>query len=136
MIGEFSLHLQCPWRITNTEGVVTGSGDWYAPEHAEDFEKLADESWDPGHGGSLQEAKLRSLLDNQRTDVKYVTNETKNLVVTGVRTDRIGGFELLLSTGYSLEAFPSSSRWEDWRLFRPSSEEPHFVVECGVASEV
>lgn len=128
VVGDYSLHLQCAWRISRGGQVVTGSSDWYLPEDEENFEKVADESWDPALGGSLQEAKLVRLFDNERVGVRPIVNMTSSLVVTGLHTDALGGFELLLSPNYALAAFPASSRGEHWRLFQPQSG-PHFVVE-------
>jgi hypothetical protein len=30
-VGQYALHLQCPWRIIATDGIVTGSSDYYEP---------------------------------------------------------------------------------------------------------
>lgn len=129
MIGKYSLHLQCPWRISQGHNLVTGSNDWYLPEDESDFEKISDESWDPAHGGSLQDATLRRLFNHEGSGLGYIVNETDDLIVTRLSVDSFGGFEILLSPGYALTAFPASSRNEHWRLFRPDGG-PHFVVEA------
>ena len=30
-IGEFALHVQCPWRLVTATQVITGSADYYEP---------------------------------------------------------------------------------------------------------
>ena len=134
MIGEYSLHLQCPWRITRAHTLVTGSNDWYLPEDESDFEKIAGESWDPARGGSLQDARLRRLFNHEKAGLGYIVNETDDLAVSGLSVDPFGGFELLLSPDYALAAFPASSRHERWRLFQPSGG-PHFVVNADSEGE-
>ena len=54
------------------------------------------------------------------------------LKVTGVQADRVGGFELALEGEHLLQVSPADSLTDEysehWRLFRPSEEGPHFVV--------
>lgn len=130
IIGEYSLHLQCPWRIARGFDVVTGSNDWFEPEDEVDSGKITDDSWDPARGGSLQEARLARLFRHGKVGLKYLVNETDDLRVTGVTVGPAGGFELFLSPDYVLAVFPASSRGEHWRLFQPGGG-PHFVVEAG-----
>jgi hypothetical protein len=54
MVAEYSLHLQCPWRLTSASHLICGSSDWYMPENEDDFEKIADDSWEPSRDGNLQ----------------------------------------------------------------------------------
>jgi len=30
-VGDFALHVQCPWRLVTTTQVLTGSADYYEP---------------------------------------------------------------------------------------------------------
>jgi hypothetical protein len=49
-----------------------------------------------------------------------------------------GSFRTLLEGGFSLEVFPSNSlNGEQWRLFEPGKDLPHFVVTgIGVEEQV
>jgi hypothetical protein len=130
VVGQYALHVQCPWRLERDTGVVTGSGDLYAPY--ENSERL-DESFDWEEGDSLQERVLRELLKGYDENTKQIVNTTNLLTVEAVQADSGGGFCLRLSGGYRLLVFPNSTRYEAWRLFRPSkdgdqSNEKHFVV--------
>ena len=50
-------------------------------------------------------------------------------VVEGVRADSVGGFQLALSGGLTLDVFPDHSLpGEHWRLFSPGADAEHFVV--------
>ena len=31
VVGEYALHVQCPWRLEGKTGIITGSGDLYVP---------------------------------------------------------------------------------------------------------
>ncbi len=116
-VGEFALHIQCPWRIIGPEGIVVGSGDRNYPEDENsDWQEFNDE------GPSLCESRIAGWLK------EYSENPLK---VERVEADSIGGFKLFLERGFILEAFPANSLKgeysERWRLFR-TSEAGHFVV--------
>jgi hypothetical protein len=129
-VGEYALHVQCPWRLEGKTGIITGSGDLYVPyEKSEEQE----ESFDWEEGGSLQDRVLRELLRGYDENTKQIVNSTNLLVVEDIHADSAGGFCLTLSGGYRFAVFPNGTRSEAWRLFRPSrdghkSNEKHFVV--------
>ncbi len=117
LVGEYALHIQCPWRVVGPEGIVVASGDRNYPEDEnsdwQDFDS---------DGPSLCEARIDEWLQ---------PHKDLPLTVESVTADRLGGFRLELSQGYMLEVFPTDSLRgeysEHWRLFRPSCEN-HFVV--------
>ena len=130
VVGEYALHLQCPWRLDCDTGAITGSDDLFEP-----YEKSEqrDESFDYEKGGSLQERLLRDLLKGYDTNTGQIVNTTNLLTVESVQSDVAGGFSLGLSGGYRLSVFAHGTRREAWRLFRPGkdgvkSTERHFVV--------
>jgi hypothetical protein len=131
VVGEYALHIQCPWRLDGATGVVTGSDDLYVP-YEESDESRESFDWEKV-GDSLQDRVLRELLKDYDENTKQLVNSTNVLTVDGVETDSAGGFCLRLSGGYRLLVFPDGTRREAWRLFRPSKdgdapEEKHFVV--------
>jgi hypothetical protein len=130
VVGEYALHIRCPWRIEDDTRVITGSADLYLPsadgEHP-------DEPFDWHKDVSLQEKVLRELLDGYDQNTKQIVNETNLLTVEDFQTDSAGGFNLVLSGGYRLSVFPDGTRCEAWRLFRPSNDgydpnETHFIA--------
>jgi hypothetical protein len=48
-----------------------------------------------------------------------------------VDSDEHGGAVIVLDHGFTLRLFPAGTRGEDWRLFRPATIAPHFVVAAG-----
>jgi hypothetical protein len=130
VVGQYALHVQCPWRLENDAGVITGSDDLFEPyERAEQ----PGESFDWEKGDSLQERVLRDLLKGYDANTKQIVNSTNLLTVETVLADSSGGFCLSLSGGYRFLVFPNSTRREAWRLFIPSkdgaeSTQKHFVV--------
>src|SRR5262245_34261091 len=59
-VGEFALHIQCPWRIDGPEGIVTGRTDlWTLPSR--DYPP-DDWSYDEGN---LQDERVTRLLLSQ-----------------------------------------------------------------------
>jgi len=50
-------------------------------------------------------------------------------MIDSAGADRLGGFTLGLSGGWSLDVFPDDSLDQEFgRLLRPRTDEPHFVV--------
>jgi len=117
VVGEYALHIQCPWRVVGSEGIVVASGDRNYPEDEnsdwQDFDS---------DGPSLCEARIDEWLQ---------PHKELPLTVKSVTADRLGGFKMELSQGFILEVFPADSLRgeysEHWRFFRPF-EENHFVV--------
>ncbi|MDO7873853.1 hypothetical protein Q5H93_03845 [Hymenobacter sp. ASUV-10] len=117
-IGEFALHLQCPWRITSSEKLLVGSSDLYEPA---DGISDADEDFDwEIIGNNLRDVRLQQLLIQSK-------------IVEAVETDAYGGFSLFLSQDLVFSAFPSYSKNDEyheyWRLLdNREGPKPHIVV--------
>ena len=127
-IGEFALHIQCPWRIVSNEGIVTGSADYYEP-----VEAGTDEEANDLQTGNLQQKRLGDLLGSYDASTRSWVNSTAQLIVQSALADDFGGFEIELSGGFRLQVFPDGSREENWRFFAPGSEEGHVVISGGKA---
>jgi hypothetical protein len=132
MVGEYALHIQCPWRLEREPDaqIITGSGDLYEPYDEADWK---DEAFNWESGNNLQEQALSRLLQEYDAKTKQIVNATDRLVVNAVEADAFGGFRLDLSGDYQLRVFPCTSREEAWRLFKPTADgeqptEAHFVV--------
>jgi hypothetical protein len=129
-VGEYALQVDCPWRLEGPHGIVTGWLDLWEPaeETGDDFDW---ETWAEEKKDNLQEKRLGELLGGYDEKTHSVENVTESLVVEDVQTDAYGGAVLKLSGSYRLVLFPAGSRSEDWRIFRPQSDGPHFVVAGG-----
>jgi hypothetical protein len=121
VLGEYALHLQCPWRVSGATGVLTGSSDLFVPA-----DPMADEGmfrWDKP-GDAVVDLLVRRWVS---------AHAAKPLVVERVSVDRCGGFALSLSQEFAIEVFPDASAEphdvrEQWRLFRTEGDdERHFV---------
>lgn len=118
-VGDFALHIQCPWRIEGPQGIITGRADlWHPAEEHAPF----DDAWDYEKSPNLQDARMEAWL----------AQVGPTLVVAAVDADEYGGATIALSGEYLLRLFPAGTRGEDWRLFRPGTSHPHFVVSGGV----
>jgi len=128
LVGQFALHIQCPWRIERLGKIVTGSLDYY--ERASDN---TNDAWEPGAiTGHLQNEILGRLFEGLNDDTRSHVNRSKQLVVEEVTADSFGGARIRMSGDYNLVIFPSGTKGEDWRLFEPSKT-PHFFIEDGKA---
>jgi hypothetical protein len=130
-VGQYALHVQCPWRIITSNGIVTGSTDFYEPAEEEKEVVLQD-----AKAGNLQQKRLGDLLQSYDASTRSWVNGTGQLVVQTVQVDEFGGFELELSGDVRLQIFPCGSRGEDWRFFAPGSEEDHLVVAGGRITDI
>ncbi len=117
-VGDYALHVQCTWRIVGPQGIVVGRRDLYYRAGDDPFENLEAFDWDREPNRRCE--RLAALLQ---------ARDASLLVVEGCAADDLGGFRLTLSEGFVLEVFPDDSMdGEHWRLFKPATEEPHFVV--------
>jgi hypothetical protein len=118
-VGDFALHVQCPWRIDSPDGIVTGRMDLYEPvERGPDFDH---DGWDYEKCPNLQDSQFDQLL----------AHHGAGLVVTSIEADEWGGAAIQFANGFVLRMFPAGTRGEDWRLFRPKTDTPHFVIAEG-----
>jgi hypothetical protein len=127
--GEYVLHIQCPWRIEGPEGIVTGRLDLWEP--AQDSPDIDWETWDYEENENLQDRRISELLKGYDPDTRSFVNATGWFVVETVQGDMYGGAVITLSGGFRLVLFPAGSESEDWRIFRPKTDEPHFVITGG-----
>jgi hypothetical protein len=125
-IGQYALHLQCPWRIVGSDGIVTGSSDYYEPVEQDGEVDLEDRQ-----ASSLQRKRLGELLRSYDAGTRSWVNGTDRLAVEAVVVHDFGGFELELSGNFRLQVFPCGSRGEDWRFFEPGTESEHLVIAGG-----
>ena len=104
--GSLALHIQCAWRIIREGVILAGLSDY-------------------------------TTADNEEQALEYLKSRLSHAFlhepsVTAVTNVAAGGFTLHLSNATTIEAFPSLSQpdadAEFWRLFRPGSSGPHFVV--------
>jgi hypothetical protein len=116
-IGEYRLHVQAPWRIVGSRGIVVGSVDAHFPPSDHKGEEF-----DPNDDRSLCEEKAQAWLRKHRRNP---------VSVESVSADELGGFRLTLSGNYTLEVLPASGRdgYEHWRLLGPGRGSAHFVVQ-------
>lgn len=120
IVGEYALHVMCPWRVSGASGIVAGSSDLFVPADPD----VPDEEfqWDRP-GATIVDVHLGQWIDS---------HAATPLRVTGVEVDRCGGFVLALEKEFALEVFPDESArpqgdQEQWRLLQPGRGTEHFV---------
>jgi hypothetical protein len=119
-MAEYSLHIQCSWRITKGNKIVVASRDFYYPRSDWD-EENDDFDWDV-QGTNRFDEKIKNFLEVVKGQ----------LIVERIDSDDIGGIKVHLSDKYVLEAFPDNSEEDEyseyWRFFNMKDASPHFVV--------
>src|SRR5436309_4549873 len=98
-VGDFALHVQCPWRIEGPDGILTGRSDLWQPV-AENAPFVED--WDYDKSPNLQDSRMKQWLEQHDL----------SLVVTDVDADAFGGAAISLSHGFVLRLFPAGTRSE------------------------
>lgn len=104
-LGDYSLHIQCAWRLARSDEIVVGFADYVA---AEDEQSLT------------------------RVQKRLQSEFSESPVVGAVDSVRGGAFSIALMNGLYIDAFPSLSApdpdAEFWRMFSPNQSDRHFVV--------
>ena len=114
-VGDYALHLQCAWRITVSDNIVTGRGDIFSTPEETNEPLPPDFDWQKGN-----------RFD--RIVREFLQNESRQLAVQSVSAGDAGSLTIVLQDGYKLEVFPQDSEsGEHWRFFRPGLAEPHLV---------
>jgi hypothetical protein len=116
-VGEYALHIQCAWRIRHGDQVVVGGHDLYYPPEERD-DRPEDFDWEV-LGANRRDRRIAELFQN----------ETRQFLAGKIEVGEAGSFTILFDDEYALDVLPDDSLSDEhWRLFKPSSEEPHFVV--------
>jgi hypothetical protein len=104
LVGDYALHIQCPWRMTLGHEIITGRGDIFcAPEKSEEPTPI-DFDWQKGN---RFDRIVAVLFDH----------ESRQLTVQGVRAGEVGSLVIQLEDGYKLEVFPYDfESGEHWRF--------------------
>ncbi|MFN0104622.1 MAG: hypothetical protein ACKV2U_21355 [Bryobacteraceae bacterium] len=129
-IGEYALHIHCPWRLEGRAKMLTGFHDIYEPATTN-----INSDWTPEKGGrgSLQQEILEAefkLEPDQKP--KSLATKAKRRIVSSIAGDHFGGLVVSFSGGVRIRIFPASATGEQWRLFRPGIKTArHFVVDSG-----
>ena len=119
-VGEWALHVSCPWRWCASDRVLVGSGDLLTPADAD--VELEDYDWDEP-GASWLDVRLGELAAHLAGSPVSVFRATR---------DRRLGLRLELDDDTVLELFPNSTptghvSTEFWRVFQPGTGEAHLV---------
>lgn len=115
-VGEYALHVLCAWSITRIDQVVVGNADLYYPPDLTGEEIPPGFEWDKGP--NRRDELLRLLFEDGK----------RQFTVRRIDVGNAGSLLIAMDEGISLDVLPNSSlTGEHWRLFRPRSDERHFV---------
>ncbi|MGE0545851.1 MAG: hypothetical protein AB7R00_02255 [Kofleriaceae bacterium] len=118
-VHEYSLHIQCAWRVCGPAGIVVGSNDLNYSNGSDPLNTPKDWNRDAANA-NRRDQRIREWLARGP------------FVVEGTCADVFGGFSMRLAGGFSLDVFPDDSLdgeySEHWRLLRPGDTSSHFLV--------
>ena len=116
-VGEWALHLQCPWYFTQNGVVILADSDFYYDTNTDtQLEYYSDKS-------SAFQENARELNDKIKAT---------HIAVHTILYGESGAFDLLFNEDLKLTVIPAKAYKdvvdvEAWRLFEPNSSKPHFV---------
>jgi hypothetical protein len=116
-VGDYVLHVQCPWRLDGPQGTVTGRDDLWV--YAGPGERPA--GWSYEDGLSLQDRKFANLFARDEKTRSWVNESDRFVVIAAKQTNR-GDVTLELANGYAILLFPASGEHEAWRFFASGSD--------------
>ena len=117
VVGDWAIHIQCPWRIIGGDDLVVGSQDRHYPQDEEG-------EWN---------TQCADVFTRCEAHVYHWLNGFSDApLVREVEADPYGGFRVHLEGDYALEVFPAHSLRgefsEQWRLFRPLTNTDAFIM--------
>ena len=116
-VGEYALHVQCAWRIARRDKVIVGNGDLYYPRDLTVEDSPPNFDWDKGP--NRRDELFRLLFEDGR----------RQFVVRKIDVGSASCLQITMDDELSLDVLPNDSLTDEyWRLFKPSSDDPHFVV--------
>lgn len=127
-VGDFALHVQCPWRIDGPGYALVGSSD--LGRYAGPAPRPA--NWSYEDGNSLQDWGFDELIGSYDETTRSWYNMGDRLAVTATLLSLRGDVKLYLSSGHTLLLFPDGRAREAWRFFAPGDE--HHLVSPGSTS--
>jgi hypothetical protein len=112
VVGDHTLHLQCPWRLLQGGVVVTSDTDIPTPVTPGHTER-----WD-NCGANKCDIRIFKLF------------EAAQYVVSDIRVEGLERAMVCMSEGLSLEVTPDEQDGDQWRILEPGRlERGHFVVD-------
>jgi len=107
---NYSLHLQCPWRIRKENKILLTNWDIYELAMGDNEEE-----------GEWDDTK-RNVFDEIVQQDKWKGKKVENIIVTEVYD-----LKFFLSDSYVIECFVNDIRGECWRFFKKGEKE-HLVI--------
>jgi hypothetical protein len=111
-VYEWTIQIQCPWRISHQSSIVIAYRDFYYSDVAQ----------------NAQAVMNRSRYDSVLSSLCAEFEATPPRVVS-VETDDTGAFSIHLSEDYRLDAIPAenTASGKHWRVFEPGIDGRSFV---------
>jgi len=126
-VGRYALHIQCAWRLTGADRIITGYSDRFSSLGADN--EPDPENW---RAGNLQKVRIEEFMGDYDEKTRSPVDLAGRHVVVAVEADRYGSVDIVLTGGVRLQVFPDGSSTEDWRFISTEPEgQPHFVVTGG-----
>ncbi|MCT8335836.1 hypothetical protein NUH30_19270 [Leptospira sp. 85282-16] len=112
--NKYSIHIQCPWRLSIKDKVKVASYDIYLPIDS----NIQNFNWE--EFGS-------NIFDN--ISIKFLQNQKRNYLVKKIVADKFGGLKIIFNKNLTLEIFTNSSQNEEfWRFIKFGNKSKHFVI--------
>ena len=122
-VGEYALHIQCPWRIDGPKGTLTGRNDLF--EYG--GEGREPRNWSYEAGFSVQDVVFDNLTGGYDASSGSWFNDRNRFIVSATSLSREGDIRIDLTQNHALLVFPDGTVYEAWRFFRQGDRRDHLV---------
>ena len=112
MVHDWTIQIQCPWRISQHNQIVIAYRDFYYSDVAKNSQAV------------MNKSRYDSVLGSLCAEFEAAPPR-----VSSVDSDKTGAFSLYLSDSYRLEAIPAENTesGKHWRIFEPGFQGRSFV---------
>ena len=119
IVSDYSLHVQCDWRVCIQDKPYITSRDINYPSGDDPYKDIDNFDYDAPGGNRLEE-QIASFFK------KY---SDQQLIVTSVEGNNTGDLKIQLNDNVEFFIFINDSVIEEyWRFFIPYTKDKHFVV--------
>jgi hypothetical protein len=118
-VGDYALHIQCPWRLMKDSKVRVGYSDLGQPASSPEL--------DGREQDGVVDLSEHTAIDEAIPMIRQDLAQTR-ILVSHVQMSDVGDLRFVLTDQWELSVFVATGRAsEQWRLFQPGQDVLHLV---------
>lgn len=126
-VGEFAIHIQCPWRIVRDDSMLVGYHDMRYPPTG-----VSDDGFDPNEERTKRDELVELFM--LHGEQGHLVRRATGAAMGDLRLDFADGCFLEITPDFATQSNANDLDDEYWRFFPTGELSKHFVVTAhGVA---